>query len=137
VKLQRGCSDDFQTYSIATDSNCRSKGSAMRTAAINDFRGQNQVDFFAAESPINPSVYSHIRYGPDLLSKITIHGRQSCFKVTKLSESGHTCKCAYSTRKHLMLSCLLDNKEDRSRNALNAIMEADVLPLNYSRPLHA
>ena len=36
---QRGCSSDFQTDSIATDSNCRSNSKAMRTAEINDFGG--------------------------------------------------------------------------------------------------
>jgi hypothetical protein len=89
VKQQRGCSDDFQTYSIATDSNCRSKGKTMRTAEINDFGGKTKSTF-AAEIPINPSVYSRIRYGPDLLSKFTIHGSKICSKVTKSSKYGHT-----------------------------------------------
>jgi len=74
VKQQRGFSDDFQTYSIATDSNCRSKGKAKRTAEINDFGGAQPSRLFTAEIPINPSVYSRIKYAPDLLSKFTIHG---------------------------------------------------------------
>jgi hypothetical protein len=36
--------------------------------------GAKPSRLFAAEIPINPSVYSRIRFGPDLLSKLTIHG---------------------------------------------------------------
>jgi hypothetical protein len=73
VNQQRGCSDDFQTYSIATDSNCLAR--ARRCVPQRSMTtGAKPSRLFAAEIPINPSVYSRIRYGPDLLSKFTIHG---------------------------------------------------------------
>jgi hypothetical protein len=72
VKQQRGCSDDFQTYSIATASNCRSKGKAMRTAEINDFGGKTKSTFLL---PKFRSIHLCIRasdmvqiYYPNLLS---------------------------------------------------------------------
>jgi hypothetical protein len=59
VKQQRGCSDDFQTYSIATDSNCRSKGKAMRTAEINDFGGTTKSTFCCRNSDQSICVFAH------------------------------------------------------------------------------
>jgi hypothetical protein len=59
VKQQRGCSDDFQTYSIATDSNCRSKGKAMRTADINDFGGNIKVTFCCRNSDQSICVFAY------------------------------------------------------------------------------
>jgi hypothetical protein len=72
VKRQCGCFDDFQPYSIATDSNCRSKGMAMRTAEINDFGGKTKSTFLL---PKVRSIHLCIRasdmaqiYYPNLLS---------------------------------------------------------------------
>jgi hypothetical protein len=59
VKRQCGCFDDFQPYSIATDSNCRSKGMAMRTAEINDFGGKTKLTFCCQYSDQSICVFAH------------------------------------------------------------------------------
>jgi hypothetical protein len=59
MKRQRGCSDDFQTDSIATDSNCRSNSKAMRTAEINDFGGTTKSTLHCRNSDQSICVFAH------------------------------------------------------------------------------
>ena len=72
--------------------------------------------------------------GSNLLSKLTIHDRQTCIILTRLSKFEHTCSRRIPTHKLLILSSLIDSKEDRLKKAAHGHKEADVLPLNYSRP---
>jgi len=59
VKQQRGYSDDFQSYSIAMDSNCQSKGKAMRTAEINNSGDKTKSTFCCRNSDQSICAFAH------------------------------------------------------------------------------